>query len=56
MVSAGHKLESSTDAEASSLPDIGYTALEERYNALKVIHSVLAGCACTLVSVGWLEP
>ena len=35
-VAAGRELEGYTDAEKASLPDIGYTALEERYNAAKV--------------------
>ena len=35
-VVAGRELEGYTDAEKASLPDIGYTALEERYNAAKV--------------------
>jgi len=35
-VAAGHELEGYTDAEKATLPDIGYTALEERYNAAKV--------------------
>lgn len=46
VVRAGHKLESYTDAEPSSLPDIGYTALEERYKALKVSTS-----ACTYIII-----
>ena len=35
-VTAGRELEGYTDAEKSSLPDIGYAALQERYAALKV--------------------
>lgn len=32
----GHELEEYTDADRASLPDIGYSALQERYEALKV--------------------
>ena len=35
-VSAGKALEDYTTADSAMLPDIGYTALEERYNALQV--------------------
>lgn len=36
VVIAGRTLEDYTDADSATLPDIGYTALEDRYNALKV--------------------
>ena len=36
VVIAGRNLEDYTDADSATLPDIGYTALEDRYNALKV--------------------
>ena len=35
-VAAARELEDYTDAERASLPDIGYTALQERYETLKV--------------------
>ena len=36
---AGHELESYTSADKASLPDLGYTSLEDRYNALKVSYT-----------------
>ena len=39
-VEAGHELEGYADAEPSSLPDIGYTDLQRRYDNLKVRKSI----------------
>ena len=35
-VEAGRDLESYTDADPASLPDIGYSDLQKRYDAVKV--------------------
>ena len=35
-VEAGRELEGYTDAESASLPDIGYTDLQRRYDIIKV--------------------
>ncbi len=36
VVSSGHSLEEYTGVDPTTLPDIGYTAMEGRYDALKV--------------------
>ncbi len=41
LVDAGHKLEACTGTQPSSLPDIGYIALEDRYLALKVLSQLM---------------
>lgn len=48
-VAAGRELEGYTDAEKATLPDIGYTALEERYNAAKVDRKKILVCILLLL-------
>lgn len=55
VVSTGHELEKYTSADPSTLPDIGYSALEDRYDALKVsVHMKVHDCERYVLPFVWL--